>query len=166
MGRDKNNKPQVLVELYHKLMQNLSDELTITDEGEIKKSDIIRILDHAYDSNDPIQLLLIEIEYFSHDVNYVKMQGEDKIRYWIIALEDRSKELHKQMEMLEKDRLFRLILIYEQSPAGLLAVDQLACSEKETYENITESLLIIVKGMADCATKEIVLGIAKSMIIA
>nr|WP_315398936.1 hypothetical protein [uncultured Sphingobacterium sp.] len=166
MGRDENNKPQVLVELYHKLMQNLSDELTITDEGEIKKSDIIRILDHAYDSNDPIQLLLIEIEYFSHDVNYVKMQGEDKIRYWIIALEDRSKELHKQMEMLEKDRLFRLIHIYEQSPAGLLAVDQLACSEKETYENITESLLIIVKGMADCATKEIVLGIAKSMIIA
>lgn len=166
MGRDENDKPQALIELYHMLMNQLSDEFTITDEGEIKKSDIIRILDHAYDINDPIQMLLIEIEYFSHDENYVKMQDEDKIRYWIVALEDRSKELQKQISMLEKDRLFRLIHIYEQSSARIQAIDQQAYSEKETYQNITESLLIIVKGMEACATKEIVLGIAKSMIIA
>lgn len=166
MGQQEEDKPKELVELYHRLMQNLSDELTITDEGEIKKSDIIRILDHAYDISDPIQLLLIEIEYFSHDENYVNMQDVDKLRSWIVALADRSKELHEQVAMLEKDPLFSLIEIYEEAPDKMKAVERHAHSTREAYQNILESLPVIVKGIEDRTTKELVLGIAKSMIIA
>lgn len=73
------DKPPKVVELYHTLMQRMTDEFTITDTGDIKKSDLIRILDHACQQNDLIMLLLVEIEQLTGDEDYVKSQKFNKI---------------------------------------------------------------------------------------
>ncbi|NJI74073.1 hypothetical protein HCX49_12760 [Sphingobacterium kitahiroshimense] len=141
MDEGEKDKPKEVTELYQTLIQNLPDEFTITDDGGIKKSDLIRILDFAYDLNDVIPMLLVEIEHFSKDVQYVDKQTFEKIYWWLLAMKERNSDLHEQDLMLRKDRLFGLVQVYESAIDGKHAVEWRISQSREVFVNLASKLI-------------------------
>ncbi|MFD2904880.1 hypothetical protein [Sphingobacterium anhuiense] len=141
IGEQEKDKPKEVVELYHKLMQHLPDEFTITDDGEIKKSDLIRILDAAYDTNDVIPMLLVEIEHFSKDVQYVEQQSFEKICWWLLAIKEGNSDLHHQDLVLRQERLFGLMQVYESALDGMHALEWSIHQSREVFVDLASKLL-------------------------
>lgn len=141
MDEQEKDRPQEVVELYQMLIQNLSDEFTITEDGEIRKSDLIRILDFAYEMNDMVPMLLIEIEYFSKDINYVEKQSSEKICWWLLAMQERNNDLHERDLMLRKDRLFGLVDVYESAGDGMHTVESYIRQSKAVFVDLLSKLI-------------------------
>ncbi len=143
-----------------------ADEFEITPGGEIKKSDEIRILDHAYETNDLMQLLRMEIDCFREDESYIEKQNAHKIGYWILALQEANADLKKQFHNREKGPLSRLVEAYYCSTDKMEAVERKAQSLKVIYEKIVQDLLTIGQAMEGEVKKEIFLLLAESLIVA
>lgn len=165
-GEQEKDKPKEVVELYHMLMQNLSDEFTITEDGEIKKSDLIRILDFAYEMDDLVPMLLIEIEHFAKSKRYVNKQSFDKICLWLLAMTEGNKDLVTQDLLVTKEPLYRLMDLYEGSRQKMKAVEKHALKRKDIYEKLAPALLRVGITMEAKCHKDIFLMLAKSLIIA
>lgn len=159
-------KSREVIELYQILVQMKADEFEITPGGEIKKSDEIRILDHAYETNDLMQLLRMEIDCFREDESYIEKQNAHKIGYWILALQEANADLKKQFHNREKGPLSRLVEAYYCSMDKMEAVERKAQSLKVIYEKIVQDLLTIGQAMEGEVKKEIFLLLAESLIVA
>lgn len=97
------DKPQLVVALYHELMQALADRIQITDDGTITRDDAVRLLDNAYDNNDVFGLLRVEIKCFAHEPGYLeKQQDENKIKWQVIALREELEQLEDEIRLLPK----------------------------------------------------------------
>lgn len=163
---DEGKSPKV-VELYHTLMQRMTDELTITETGEIQKSDLIRILDHAYQQNDLIMLLMFEIEHLTDHENYVKSQKFNKISAWVMALEDAIESCFVHSYSRKQQKLFRhLMLIYMESGNDMKAVAQKVRKTKRIYDEMVPALFHVGSGMKSLTKKSMLMLVAESLITA
>ncbi|MGN5955580.1 hypothetical protein ACP6L2_13290 [Sphingobacterium lactis] len=100
-GETANDRPKEVVELYQRLMDHFCDTLDFGKEGEIRRSDIVRELDSAYQENDLLTLLQIEAENLAGDPDYIGGQDDNRLRWLIVALRsDRGnyREMLREME--------------------------------------------------------------------
>lgn len=161
------DKPRKVVELYHTLMQRMTDEFTITDTGDIKKSDLIRILDHAYQQNDVIMLLLFEIDHLTDQEDYVKSQKFNKISAWVMVLEEANENRYDQSYSSKQDELFGyLVHVYMRSGNDMEAVEQQVRQTKEIYDKMVPAFLDIGYAMESQTEKNMFMLLAESLIIA
>ncbi len=162
------NKPPKVVELYHTLMQHMTDELTITDTGDVKKSDLIRILDHAYQHNDVMILLMFEIEHLADQKHYVERQKFNKICTWVMVLEETIEKWYDHAYSdSEQQKLFdRLVHIYMRSGNNMNAVEQKVRKLKEIYDRMVPALFHAGYAMESQTKKHIFMLLAESLIIA
>lgn len=161
------DKPRKVVELYHTLMQLITDEFTITDTGEIKKSDLIRILDHAYQQNDLIMLLLFEIEHMTDQMSYVKSQKFNKISAWVMVLEDAIENWYDEPYSNKQQKLFdHLMDIYMQSDNDIKAVKQKVRKTKLIYDQMVPALIHVGNGIESLIKKNMFMLVAESLIVA
>lgn len=158
------DKSPKVVELYHLLMRQMVDELTITDGGDLKKSDLIRVIDHAYQRDDLSLLLLVEIEQLTDDTDYVEKQKYNKICWWILALEDAIDEWDSVEYTKEEERLLYLIDIYYQSSDKIEAVKRKVMKTKTLYDSIVPALLNVGFALGSISKKSIFLLTAESLI--
>jgi len=161
------DKPPKVIELYHTLMQRMTDELTITDTGDIKKSDLIRILDHAYQQNDVIMLLLFEIDHLTDQEDYVKSQKFNKISAWVMVLEEANENWYDESYSSKQDELFdHLVHVYMRSGNKMEAVEQKVQKTKEIYDQMVPALLNVGYAMESQTEKHMFMLLAESLIIA
>lgn len=102
-GEKEIDKPIEVVELYNLLMDKLSDNLTISDDGDIQRNDIIRLLDHAYERNDYLALLNLEVKYLTADSDYLSAQSPDKLRWYLTAMHMANEDSDFTIEKLMDD---------------------------------------------------------------
>lgn len=135
------DKPQKVVELYHTLIQKLVDEFTISDVGEIKKSDLIRVLDHAYEQNDLLLLLLVEVEQLTDEDSYIECQSFEKISLWVMAIEETIDDYYGLTFSGRDKKLEKLLEIYFESEKKWEAVERQVRKTKAIYEDLVATLL-------------------------
>ncbi|WP_367210065.1 hypothetical protein [Sphingobacterium sp. R2] len=161
------DKPPKVVELYHTLMQWMTDELTISETGDIEKSDLIRILDHAYQQNDLIMLLMFEIEHLTGQENYVKSQKFNKISAWVMVLEDAIENWYDGPYSNIQQKLFdHLVNIYMQSGNDMKAVEHKIRKAKRIYDQMVPALLHLGNDMESLTKKNMFMLVAESLIVA
>ncbi len=165
------DKPLKVVELYHTLVQRMTDELTITETGDIKKSDLIRILDHAYQQNDLNMLLMFEIEHLTGQEDYVKSQKFNKISAWVMTLEEATEnwysQSYSQSYSSKQQKIFdHLVNIYMQSGNDMKAVERKARKTKRIYDQMGPVLLHVGNDMVSLTKKNMFMLVAESLIIA
>ncbi|MDR2270386.1 MAG: hypothetical protein LBF27_05705 [Sphingobacterium sp.] len=161
------DKPPKVVELYHTLMQRMTDELMITDTGDIKKSDLIRILDHAYQQNDVIMLLLFEIDHLTDQEDYVKSQKFNKISAWLMVLDEANEKWYDQSYSSKQDELFgHLKHVYMRSGNEMEAVAQQVRETKDIYDRMVPALPDVGYAMESQTKKHMLMLLAESLIIA
>jgi len=161
------DKPPKVIELYHTLMQRMTDELTITDTGDIKKSDLIRILDHAYQQNDVIMLLLFEIDHLTDQEDYVKSQKFNKISAWVMVLEEANENWYDESYSSRQDELFgHLGHVYMRSDNNMKAVELQVRKTKEIYDRMVPALLDVGYAVDSQIDKDMFVLLAESLIIA
>jgi len=161
------DKPPKVVELYHTLMQRMTDEFTITDTCDIKKSDLIRILDHAYQQNDLIMLLLFEIDHMTHQMSYVKSQKFNKISAWVMALEEAIENWYDEPYSNKQEKLFdSLMNVYMQSGHDMKAVVHKVRKTKRVYDQMVPALLDVGHALESQTKKNMFILVAESLIIA
>lgn len=85
-GEKMGEKPQEIAELYNRLMDKCAETLELTKDAGIRRSDIVRELDSAYEANDLITLLQIEIEQFTQEPNYIEKQDAEHLKWLVVAL--------------------------------------------------------------------------------
>lgn len=158
------DKTPKVVELYHLLMRQMVDELTITDSGDLKKSDLIRVIDHAYQRDDLSLLLLVEIEQLTDDTDYVERQKYNKICWWILALEEAIDEWDSVEYTKEEERLLYLIQVYYESSDKIEAVKRKVMKTKKIYDSIVPALLSTGFALGSITKKSIFLLTAESLI--
>lgn len=152
-------KPKELTVLYQRLMRKFLDEISISDAGEITKSDVIRILDFSYDTNDPISMLMLEIKHFSDDKQYVFAQDSDLLSGWLLALATYDVELDEQLFLLEHDPRFELITVYNNSPKKMGAVEEHVKLERNLILQQTDLVDKHIKHLKECQSKNMLLNI-------
>lgn len=160
------DKPPKVVELYHTLMQGMTDELTITDTGEIQKSDLIRILDHAYQQKDINMLLLFEIDHLTDKEDYVKSQKYNKISTWVMVLEETIENWYDQTYSKEEEQFSDLTHIYMRSGNNMNAVEQKVRKTKDIYDRMVPALLEVGHAMESQTKKHMFMLLAESLIVA
>ncbi|MEN5058725.1 hypothetical protein [Sphingobacterium kitahiroshimense] len=160
------DKPPKVVELYHMLMQRMADELTITDTGDFQKSDLIRILDHAYQRNDLSLLLMVEIEQLTDDGDYVENQKFNKICLWHSVLEEAIDEWYDTCFSKEEELISNLMPLYFQSPDKIKAVERKVMETKAIYDAMVPVLVDVGFTMESLLKKNIFLLTAESLIVA
>ncbi|WON95065.1 hypothetical protein [Sphingobacterium sp. UGAL515B_05] len=161
------DKPRKVVELYHTLMQQMTDELTIRETGDIKKSDLIRILDYAYQQNDLIMLLMFEIEHLTGQESYVKSQKFNKISAWVMVLEEAVEKFYDQSYSGKQEKIVdNLVLIYMQSGNDIKAVEHKVRKSKRIYDQMVPALLHVGNDMESLTKKSMFMLVAESLIIA
>ncbi|MBL1411435.1 hypothetical protein [Sphingobacterium faecale] len=158
------DKTPKVVELYHLLMQHMVDELTITDSGDLKKSDLIRVIDHAYQRNDLSLLLLVEIEQLTGDTDYVEKQKYNKICLWVLALEEAIDEWDSVEYTKEEDQLLYLIQVYYVSSDKIKAVKRRVMKTKRIYDAMVPALLNAGYALGSVSKKSIFMLTAESLI--
>ncbi|MBL1411527.1 hypothetical protein [Sphingobacterium faecale] len=158
------DKTPKVVELYHLLMQHMVDELTITDNGDFKKSDLIRVIDHAYQRDDLSLLLLVEIEQLTADADYVEQQKYNKICLWILALDEAIDEWDSVEYTKEEERLLYLIDIYYASSDKIEAVKRRVMKTKRIYDSMVPALFNAGYALGSISKKSIFLLTAESLI--
>lgn len=159
------DKPPKVVELYHTLMQRMTDELTITDTGDIQKSDLIRILDYAYQQNDIIMLLMFEIDHLTDQEDYVKSQKFNKISAWLMVLDETIENWYDQTYSKEEEQYSNLTYIYMRSGNNMRAVEQKVRKTKEIYDKMVPALLNVGYAMESQTKKSMFMLLAESLII-
>ena len=140
-------------------MRKFLDEISISDAGEITKSDVIRILDFSYDTNDPISMLMLEIKHFSDDKQYVFAQDSDLLSAWLLALATYDVELDEQLFLLEHDPRFELITVYNNSPKKMGAVEEHVKLERNLILQQTDLVDKHIKHLKECQSKNMLLNI-------
>lgn len=160
------DKPKKVVELYHTLMHHMTDEFTITDTSDIRKSDLIRILDHAYEQNDVIMLLLSEIEQLTDQEEYVKSQKFNKICAWIIALEEVLEYRYNQPKSEQDALTTYLVHVYMAEGNDKKAVERKVRETKSIYDQMVPALLHVGYGIETLTKKKMFMLVAESLIIA
>lgn len=90
-------------ELYQKLLFKFSDTLTFGKDGGLLRSDIIRELDAAHRDDDFITLLLIEAENFGKDVNFLKDQSDEKLKWLVTSLRIEKDYHHFILQEIKQD---------------------------------------------------------------
>lgn len=161
---DEDEKPEELVTLYYMLMQNMTDELTINDDGEFEKTDLIRILDHAYEINDPIPLLQIEIDKFTDEAKYVQRQSLAKISSWLLAIYEGGQELKEQEDFIKRDPLYRLLELDAGTRDQTIAVAHHAYECKRVYMRGVIALSKVAETIKKQKSKSKLLVMASSLI--
>lgn len=161
------DKPPKVVELYHMLMQRMTDELTITDTGDIQKSDLIRILDHAYQQNDVNMLLMFEIDHLTDQEDYVKSQKFNKICVWLMMLDEANENWYDESYSGRQDELFGYLThVYMRSGNNMNAVEHKVRKTKDIYDRMVPALLEVGYAMESEISKNMFMLLAESLIVA
>lgn len=92
-GENAADKPQELVDLYQKLIAHLSDTLDLDSSEGVERSNVVRILDNAYEYNDYMMMLQIELDHFGDKRGYVGRQDDERLTHLVAALEFAKDEL-------------------------------------------------------------------------
>ncbi|MDR2275351.1 MAG: hypothetical protein LBF27_30870 [Sphingobacterium sp.] len=86
-GETPEDKPKEIVQLHTRLMEHCVDTLELDNEDGVTRSDIVRELDSAYQLNDLIALLQIEIEQLCPQDGYLEQQDDERLKWLIVALQ-------------------------------------------------------------------------------
>ena len=96
------DKPKEVVELYQRLMEHFCDTLDLGKAGDIKRSDIVRELDAAYQENDLLTLLQIEAENLAGDPDYIDRQADERLLWLIVGLRSDRDNYRVMLEEMEE----------------------------------------------------------------
>jgi len=99
------HKPIEIIQLYGKLLEYFSDTLEIEKDG-LGKSQIIKELDAAFDNNDILVLLQIEIEYLVHDTYDLNDYDQERLKWYFIAILNEYQEYDKLLSDMEINQSF------------------------------------------------------------
>jgi hypothetical protein len=106
------DKPKEIVELHKKLTEHCIETVELNLSDGITRSDILREIDSAYELNDFVSLLQIEIEQLCIRHRYVKQQDEERLKWFIIALRHLEKEYDHFFVQLKTDPVYEDLQLY------------------------------------------------------
>ncbi|QQT55889.1 hypothetical protein I6I98_11770 [Sphingobacterium multivorum] len=107
MGIEAKDKPKEIVELHKRLMDHCADTLELDSETGVKRSDIIREIDSAYEYDDFVRLLQIELEQLYDKLEYIEQQDDEKLKWLIVALKRANEESDQFFEELKMGRKYQ-----------------------------------------------------------
>ncbi|MCT1523657.1 hypothetical protein [Sphingobacterium hotanense] len=114
-GETANDKPWEVVNLYEYLMERLSDTLDLREDKGLERSDIVRMLDNAYERNDLLGLVRIEITHFADELGYLEQQDEGKLKWFILALRDDLDYFQERLEELRGSPAYSDLQLFNRS---------------------------------------------------
>lgn len=98
-GETADDKPAEVVTLYKYLMERLSETLDFREDEGLERSDTVRMLDNAYEHNDLLGLIQVEVSQLADIPGYAEQQDDWKLRWFILAL---GEDIDYFREMLDE----------------------------------------------------------------
>lgn len=106
---EENNLPKEVLETYQLLKPLLSNTQDIEEED--RRSYDLEVLEGAYQCNDYIMLLQLELNYLSQEKGYVSKQDDTRLCHLLVAMEYTIFELKRLLSgELERSEIYELYL--------------------------------------------------------
>lgn len=158
------DKPKEVVELYQKLMEHYSDTLVLGEDGEIKRSKIVRELDVSYFNNDLLTLRDIELESLALDANYVAQQEDERLRRFVASLREIVESLKLILEDFKVDPEFKDLQDYHRLGGDM---EKFRRSLKKSYKKfnpLKDGISLILKDIEEFPLEKKVLNLAQGIV--
>ncbi|MCT1526107.1 hypothetical protein [Sphingobacterium hotanense] len=85
-GRKDDDRPAEVVQTYNRLVAKFAETLTAGENG-VTRSNLIRKLDAAYENDNLVALLQLEVESLGSEPDFLKEMDDDTLRYTVMAIE-------------------------------------------------------------------------------
>lgn len=120
---DEKNVSQSIRDVYRKLASALHPDKELDLAERARKTDLMQRVNVAYDDNDLLQLLTLQMEVEQIDQTMLNTLSEDRLKHYNQVLTEQSRELTAEVEQI--DLIFRMRFKIEDdrelTPATLLA---------------------------------------------
>lgn len=154
------DKPKEVVDLYQELMEHFCETLDLR-EGKIRRSDIVRELDAAYEYNDLVALLQIEAEYFAGDADYVRRQDNEKLIWLIVALRFGTESHSLWLEEIKEDRVYHDLQRFHRLGSDMDKYKRFIRKYTEGLEQATNELAFVMEDIMSFPTEGKVIILAE-----
>lgn len=114
MGIKPEDKPKEIVDLYNRLTEYCVDMLELDEKSGVKRSDIVREVDSAYELDDYISLLQIEIEFLCTTDGYLEKQDDERLKWLIVALKCTEKEYNDFFKQTKTDPNYKELRLFHK----------------------------------------------------
>jgi FtsZ-binding cell division protein ZapB len=104
-------------EIYIGLAKILHPDRATNDEDRLAKEEAMKQATDAYERNDVIALLQLEIKYFKYDAQDLLKLSKDKINHLINSLKSQKNNLKSEVDQIKLKPLFRPIAVYATAPS-------------------------------------------------
>lgn len=163
-GETEKDKPVEVVRLYHHLMTELADSMGLDDERGPSRSDAIRLLDHAYEYNDYLALLRLELKYLGNDPGYIARQDDGKLRWYIVAMQCAFVEAGMEQQRFRDTDYYYLLELYRGMGGDEAAFTELCKDCTARYKDWIDMVHWVCGALSDKKlTKRQVLDVAAIM---
>src|SRR5690606_24310005 len=113
------------------------------------RSDAIRLLDHAYEYNDYLALLRLEVKHLAHDATYLAKQNDEKLHWYIVALQCAFAEALAEQQYFRGGDPYSLFELYRGMGGDEAAFVELCEGNSTQYRHLTDMLQLVYGVLSD-----------------
>lgn len=148
-------KPKEITVVYQRLMEYLSDTLQLQEGEGVERSDVVRIVDNAYECDDYTMLLQLEVLYLGGSKGYVFSQDDTRLCHLIVAMEMEKKELNSLLRNIERNSY--PYVLYRSMGGDIVKVKERIISDMDDTREWADELLSSLRRLSkDADSKDII----------
>lgn len=164
-GKTAEDKPKEVVELYKYLMGHFSETLTLRDDSGLERSDVVRMLDNAYEYDDLLGMLQIEISYLADKPGYVDRQDDERVRWFILALEFNLDYFEEMLEELHESPGYADLQLFNRLGQDMKRFKKALAERTSSFGETTDKLAKELRSVSADPTVENTIALAKMILI-
>lgn len=153
-----------VTQLYSDLMEHFLASLDFGEDMCIATNEIIMELDSAYESDDLISLLQIEIEYFAADRRYIELQKDDRLKWFIVALCAEDDMLDAALDELKMDSKYEDLQKYHALRKNMSRFKNTIEKQRSSLNNRLTLFAIKLRGVPEILSFEQISDLAMTIL--
>jgi len=153
-----------VTQLYSNLMEHFLDSLDFGEDMGIPTNEIVMELDSAYESDDLISLLQIEIEHFAGDRRYIESQEDDRLKWFIVALCAADDMLDAALDDLKMDSKYENLQKYHALRKNMRRFKNTIEKQGSCINNRLTLLEIKLRAVSDTPSFEYISDLATTIL--
>jgi len=156
-------KPSLVVRLYKRLSNYFADNLAANEESLGKRS-IVRQLDRAYEEEDLLTLLQIDMNQFANQPGYFDLMDNDMLKWSLIVLINEEEELDDFFAKLSEDPVYLELRLFHAAGDNLGKFKNEMNRQEQVLEKKKRTLTAEFRGLLDSTNEKIIVDLAKYLL--
>lgn len=156
-------KPIEVLSIYRSLMEHLSDTFTIEEHG-IVNNEISNDLDVAFETNDVVTLLVLELEHLATDTQSLANYDDEKLKWFYVVLESIYQDFYQLYAAMEVDPHYLELRKYHEFGDDLEKLMKWAGEQERMLAYECGKLMAQVASLGKNTSRDKMIGFAHIML--